>query len=224
MSGVPESAIPRGSPFSVRLRELEAHSISPPMSLLQKCLLTHGLSKITDETLETYNGITIIFQDFISDEITKKDMLEKLMSKGGNAFFNHFLFSMYYGTAWNFLSDFADSYLYLRDFTDYRCLHMAAFMIPYTKRMLFRYIIVRVRDKEVLQRGEMWYRDPKQCLFDGVALRFHNGLPQDRGDDRAIVMVESVCQCLFHAIHLSAEVFCRCCRDINAFLKRQAKF
>ena len=192
--------------------------------MLQKMLLIHMKENLPTPFISEYDGITKLFQDFTTDKVTDFTHLDALMHKGGNAFFNHLLFGLFYGKAWSFVCDFEDAPLYLRDHSDPRGVHMTSLIMPFIYRLLYRYVIVRLRDHEVITRSAMWFVDPKKCLWEALSSRIINGAPQDREVNRAIVMLESTCRCMIHTPHLSTNTLCRCCKDLSAYNKRASKF
>lgn len=206
------------------LDEMPDCLISQPLSMLQKLLLRHMLEKLPVHYLFEYDGVTTLFQDFVNEKLTRLEQVEILLHKGGNAFFNHFMFALFYGNGWHFACDRTDGHLYSRNFFDPRGVHMSAMLMTFNYRLLYRYIVIRLRDHNVLVRGGMWYLDPKKCLWDGLLTRIANNEPMDRGVNRSIVMLESACRCMIHSLNECQITMCRCCDDLASFRKRAGKF
>ena len=198
---------------------MAVNTMSEPLTMLQQTMLKHMMGLLSHHYLRGYDGVTIIFQDFIFERVNDMQQLDILLKKGGNAFFNHMMFSLFYGNAWRFVPEWEDARRYSRNFDDARGIQMTSILMTFAYRMLFRHIVVRTRDHAVIIRGKSWYTDPKQCLRDGITW-IENNPPQDRNADRAIVMLESHCTCMVHSPALVSSSPCRCTKDITAFVSR----
>lgn len=201
------------------LDTLMAGVVSSPLTALQQRLLDHIKSSLPQNALDGYYDISVAFKDFVKDEITSTDRLTKLLGKGGNAFFNHFMFTMYWGRDWRFATNESDMLLYKFDRTDWRGIHMAALCYPHIYRLMYRYVVVRVLDHVVLLRGQSWHMDPYIALLSGKEARTVGGECIDKGCNRSIVMLESLCRCLVHQPLNYAGLVCRCCDDFDYYKK-----
>lgn len=201
------------------LDTLLSGTVSSPMTALQMRLLDHVKTSLPPNTLADYLDISVAFKDFVKDEITTPDRLTKLLVKGGNAFFNHFMFTMYWGRDWRFATNETDMLLYEFDRSDWRGIHMAALCYPHIYRLMYRYVIIRVLDHTVLLRGQSWHMDPYVALLNGKDVRTVGGECIDKGCNRSIVMLESLCRCLVHQPLNWSSLVCRCCDDFDYYKK-----
>lgn len=205
--------------MALTIDTLMPNTISTPMTALQTKLLEHMKTSLPPNTLTDYYDISVAFKDFVRDEVTSMDRLSRLLLKGGNAFFNHFMFTSYWGKDWKYTTDDDDMLLYQFDRTDWRGVHLASLCYPHTYRLMYRYVIIRALDHAVLVRGDAWYNDPHTALCSAKETRSNAGQCIDKGSARTIVMLESLCRCLVHQPYQSSVLMCRCCEDFDFYKK-----
>lgn len=159
-----------------------------PLTLLQKNVLKKTLDSLEDHNL-CFKDINSIFKKLETRITTKHDLFE-LIEKGGNAFFNHFVFCLMYMKEW---CNEAGDVFHVHD--------VAMTLNSLLTKQMYRYVWFKVgwsSEKRLTQlnlvlRGRGWFMCPKEAKCDGM----HNirpGLMNWRGDEY-LMMVESTCSC-----------------------------
>ena len=178
-----------------------------PLSLLQKQVLKKTLEESEEHEL-CYKDINSIFKK-LDTQISSKKELYDFIVKGGNAFFNHFVFCLMHMGDW---SVEAERVFHVHD--------IALKMNSFLSQQVYRYVWFKVETaypskvKQIKQikRGSGWFVCPKQAKSDGMD-HIHPGVMSWRGE-RYLLMIESTCSCLLFLDDenrfASEDIACKC--------------
>lgn len=173
---------------------------------------------ILDRALDSFEENDIFFRDInkclagFSVEISSKNDLIEFVMWGGNALFNHVMFSLVLLDKW---------YSNPRTKAVYQIHEVALKMYSLLPRLLYRYVWLERECKEspsffVSDKGNGWFRDPLRASQDAI-----NNMPPDLKSfpHRYFLMVESTCCCCVFLNDFNLVAACNVdCNCVDALL------